>query len=82
MQDFDEAHRAVHYPEDRRFRVRIAPRFVIAIAALAIIPFASAWVWYWVAELPIGISIPTIDPNSPYGFPLWLRLSHFLNFLS
>lgn len=83
MQAFDKAHRAVHYPNDRRFRVRIAPRVLIVIAVIVSTSVLAAWIQYWIAGLPGGLVIPNVDPLAPpepNGFPLWLRLSHFLNF--
>ncbi|MEO6788464.1 MAG: cytochrome b/b6 domain-containing protein, partial [Chthoniobacteraceae bacterium] len=83
MQAFDEAHRTVHYPPDRRFRIWIGPRFVLVIAAACLVPVLLAWGQYLIAGLPAGLSLQPVDPAhppGPHGFPLWLRLSHFLNF--
>lgn len=80
MQNFDEGHRAVHYPADRRFRVRISPRFLLVLAVVAIVPLAIAWGQFLVAGLPAEVAIPPIDSSNVHGFPLWLRLCHFLNF--
>ncbi len=83
MQAFDEAHRAVHYPADRRFRIWMDPRFTLGIAVAGLVPVLLAWGQYFIVGLPAGISFPLVDPAhppSPHGFPLWLRLSHFLNF--
>jgi hypothetical protein len=33
MVSFDAAHRAVHYPQDRRFRIWVRPSILIGIAA-------------------------------------------------
>ena len=42
MQAFDEVHRAIHYPPDRRFRVWIDRRFIFAFAVVALAPVAIA----------------------------------------
>src|ERR1035437_3204536 len=83
MQAFDEVHRAIHYPPDRRFRVWINPRFVLAFAAVALAPVAIAWGQYLIAGLPTETFLPAINLNKPptsHGFPAWLRLTHFVNF--
>ncbi len=80
MQKFDESHRAVHYPEDRRFRVRISSWFLLVLTILAITPVLIAWGQYWLAGLPPAVAEPPRDPAGPYGFPLLVRLCHFLNF--
>ena len=38
MIPFDAAHKAVHYPPDRRFRVWIRPSFVAGAVALILVP--------------------------------------------
>lgn len=80
MQKFDESHRAVHFPVDRRFRIRIAPRILIALAVLTIMPVLIAWAQFGIVGLPAGILQPPIDSAGPHGFPFLLRLCHFLNF--
>jgi sulfoxide reductase catalytic subunit YedY len=44
MVAFDAAHRAVHYPADRRFRVWIRPSLLALVALLVVIPVAMAWI--------------------------------------
>ncbi len=80
MQKFDENHRAVHYPEDRRFRVRIAPWFLLVLAVVAIFPLVAAWGQYWLLGMPPAVVEPPRDPAGSYGFPILVRLCHFLNF--
>jgi len=83
MQAFDEVHRAVHYPPDRRFRVWINPRFIFAFAVVALTPVLIAWGQYLIYGLPAESFLPPINlehPSSPHGFPAWLRLTHFVNF--
>jgi methionine sulfoxide reductase catalytic subunit len=83
MQVFDEAHRAVHYPPDRRFRVWINPWFIFAFAVVALAPVVIAWGQYLIFGLPTESFLPPINlanPPNPHGFPGWLRLTHFVNF--
>ena len=42
MISFDAAHRAVHYPLDRRFRVWIRRSFLIAASVVAVLPVLAA----------------------------------------
>jgi sulfoxide reductase catalytic subunit YedY len=79
---FDDAHRAVHAPADRRFRIWIRPR-ILAGAGLALaVLLAAAWiealVWGEPRLAPIAANAGA-DPI--HGFPGWLRACHFLNFL-
>jgi DMSO/TMAO reductase YedYZ molybdopterin-dependent catalytic subunit/thiosulfate reductase cytochrome b subunit len=78
---FDAAHKAVHYPPDRRFRIWVRPPILI-VAGAAILSFlAAAWIEFAVAGLPHIAALQTAaNPASSHGFPLWLRLTHFLNF--
>ncbi|MEO6875846.1 MAG: hypothetical protein ABI222_13595, partial [Opitutaceae bacterium] len=80
---FDAAHRAVHYPEDRRFRIWLRPSLWLAGGGVLLALIAAAWIQFALAGLP---RLPPVALHylnslpSPPGFPLWLRLSHFLNF--
>lgn len=78
---FDAAHRAVHYPDDRRFRIWIRPSLLAGAGIILVLLIAPAWVQWALAGLP-GIVLPpeTGTSSIPHGFPLWLRLCHFLNF--
>ena len=81
---FDAAHRAVHYPDDRRFRIWIKPAILWGIAVAIFIPFGIAWLQYALAGLPYIAPIPQYNPassTSPHGFPLSIRYTHFFNFL-
>ena len=81
---FDAAHRAVHYPPDRRFRIWIRPAIVICTVAAILAVIAAAWIEVGISGLPPIPLIPVIHPNNvagPHGFPAWIRWSHFFNFL-
>lgn len=84
MIHFDEAHRAVYYPDDRRFRVWIRPSILILLLILGLGPFVLAWMQNAIFELPY-IAPATASHESvasgPYGFPFWIRWSHFFNLL-
>ena len=81
---FDDAHRAVHYPPDRRFRIWIKPSILIGIFVAIAAIVGAAWIEVAVWGLPSVPAVPQIYPNNfagPHGFPAWVRYSHFFNFL-
>jgi len=85
MISFDAAHKAVHYPEDRRFRIWIRPSILTGIAVALAGIIAAAWIEVAIAGLPAVPAIPQVYPSNfagPHGFPVWLRYCHFFNFLS
>lgn len=82
MISFDAPHRAVHYPEDRRFRIWIRPSVLGVIAVLVIVPLALAWIQAAFFGLPhIAPSPASVEGalTGPHGFPAWIRWSHFFN---
>ena len=84
MISFDSAHQAVHYPNDRRFRVWIRPSILIGIAIVAVSAVLAAWIEVALAGLPHIPPVPQVYPSNfagPHGFPLWVRYCHFFNFL-
>ncbi|MBZ5667850.1 MAG: molybdopterin-dependent oxidoreductase [Acidobacteriia bacterium] len=81
---FDTAHAAVHYPNDRRFRIWIRPSVLIIACGALILPIVAAWVEISISGLPYIQAIPQIYPNNfagPHGFPVWVRYCHFFNFV-
>jgi len=83
MITFDVAHRAVHYPNDRRFRIWIRPSILIGFAVAILAAVLASWIEFAVAGLPRVPPVPQIYPHDfagPHGFPLWVRYCHFFNF--
>jgi methionine sulfoxide reductase catalytic subunit len=81
---FDAAHRAVHYPPDRRFRIWICPSILIGTGCAVVALIAAAWIEVALAGMPPVAAIPQTYPNNfagPHGFPVWVRYCHFFNFL-
>jgi methionine sulfoxide reductase catalytic subunit len=81
---FDAAHRAVHYPPDRRFRIWICPSILIGAGCAVVALIAAAWIEFALAGMPPVAAIPQTYPNNfagPHGFPVWVRYCHFFNFL-
>ncbi len=81
MIQFDAAHKAVHYPPDRRFRVWIKPAFIAGIILMILIPFLLAWGEAAIFGLPHIPPVPPFESSAPHGFPAWIRYAHFFNFL-
>ena len=74
----------VHYPADRRFRVWVRPAFLLLFVALAVLPLVAAWAQFLTAGLPAAPLTAPIAAEAiaaPSGFPAWLRLTHYVNFL-
>ena len=71
------------FPSDRRMRVSIKPVFFVAFAFLAIAPVVVAWAQFFFLGLP-GIPSPAhtnpLSVSDPIGFPVWIRLTHYVNF--
>src|SRR5271166_1112548 len=79
---FDDAHRTVHYPNDRRFRVWVRPSLLVGLLVLALAPVVLAWVQNAVFGLPFIAQSPASHEGAasgPHGFPFWIRWSHFFN---
>jgi methionine sulfoxide reductase catalytic subunit len=84
MVTFDAAHRAVHYPPDRRFRIWIRLRIVIGFVIAIIAVIAAAWIEVAIFGMPAVPALSQVYPDNfagPHGFPVWVRYSHFFNFL-
>jgi DMSO/TMAO reductase YedYZ molybdopterin-dependent catalytic subunit/thiosulfate reductase cytochrome b subunit len=80
---FDAAHKAVHYPPDRRFRIWIKPSFLVIAICLALIPLVLAWVQAAIYGLPYLAPVQQFNAatfTGVHGFPWWLRWAHFFNF--
>ncbi len=78
---FDAAHRAVHFPADRRFRIWIRPSLLIGIGAIILAVLAVSWIQVAVFGLPIIEAASPVSSAAPHGFPVWVRYCHFFNFL-
>lgn len=81
---FDAAHKAVHYPPDRRFRIWIKPSFIATAICLALVPLVLAWGQAAIYGLPYIAPATQFNPatfTGVHGFPWWLRWAHFFNFV-
>ncbi len=82
MIPFDAAHKTVHYPKDRKFRIWIRPSILALLIVLCFIPLVLAWVQSAVYGLPyIAPTTASVQgaASGPHGFPAWVRWSHFFN---
>ena len=72
------------YPSDRRMWVHVKWPFLALAFVAGVAPVAAAWGWYLAFGLPeIGPGPRVTEPSAsdPIGFPVWLRLAHFVNLL-
>ena len=83
MIPFDDAHRAVHYPPDRGFRLWIRPSVLALTGAIVLIPLILAWIQRAICGLPHIPSPSELEASAPGppGFPAWVCWSHFFNTL-
>ena len=82
MTHFSEAEKTVHYPADRRSFAAVKPYMLVIIFALIIGLPGIAWLQYLLVGLPVDTSlavVPLIIADAS-GFPIWLNLSHWVNF--
>jgi len=80
---FTPAEKAMHYPEDRRFFVRLKPYMMFIIGMVLLGSIIIAWIQYLFFGLPPDPSLsfsPVAVPNQPSGFPMWINVSHWVNF--
>jgi sulfoxide reductase catalytic subunit YedY len=79
---FTKDEKAIHYPEDRRVVIAIKPYMLIIFGIIIFGLIAAAWLQYLLIGLPINPSSVsyTTTPEYPKGFPMWINLSHWVNF--
>jgi methionine sulfoxide reductase catalytic subunit len=72
------------YPEDRRQTVWVRPSLLLTAGAIVLLFLIAAWGQYLLIGLPyVHVYTPAELHNAktPSGFPIWLRLAHYANFL-
>jgi hypothetical protein len=72
--------KAVHYPDDRRMFLGIKPYILVIFAVIIVGMIGAAWLQYLLIGLPANPAIPLTTSSDPRGFPLWISLSHWVNF--
>ncbi|MCQ6958363.1 molybdopterin-dependent oxidoreductase [Mucilaginibacter aquariorum] len=80
--NFNKAEQKIRYPEDRRWFIGIKPVALVVLLILLMMTVGLAWLQFIVFGLPAdpSRSLPPLSPSDPTGFPLWLSLSHWVNF--
>lgn len=80
--NFNEAERAIKYPQDRRMFIGVNPYALVIILVFLTATIGLAWIQYMVFGLPPdpSLTFPVLNTADPKGFPLWLCLSHWINF--
>ncbi|MFN6051673.1 MAG: hypothetical protein ACK47R_12650, partial [Planctomycetia bacterium] len=79
----DRLHDKLLYPDDRRISIRIKLGWLLFFLVVAVAPVAVAWIQYLTQGLPELQERAMFHPDSafdPIGFPIWIRLTHFVNF--
>ncbi len=63
--------------------MRIQRTVLLLLVSLVVIPVAAAYLQWAVFGLPPVPALPQLEPEvlAPSGFPPWLRITHFVNFL-
>ncbi|QEC69147.1 molybdopterin-dependent oxidoreductase [Panacibacter ginsenosidivorans] len=79
---FTKEEKAIHYPADRRTFIAVKPYMLVIFAIVILLPVVAAWLQYLIAGLPAdpGLIFTSITPAEPNGFPIWVNLSHWVNF--
>ncbi|MGZ3768497.1 MAG: molybdopterin-dependent oxidoreductase [Bdellovibrio sp.] len=79
--DRPDKYSRVHFPPDRRLIIRPTPHTLAALAIFVLTPVILAWLHYIFWGLPnlSNTSLP-LDSHT-VGFPGWIRLTHFVNFI-
>lgn len=80
---FTSAEREMQYPKDRSFFVALKPYMFIILGIVFMGSFLIAWAQYLILGLPPDPSLafsPVASPTEPSGFPMWINISHWVNF--
>lgn len=81
--DFTKAEREMHFPKDRRFVIRLKPRMLFILLFILLGSIVLAWLQYLIFGLPADPSASFSNvarKNEVSGFPVWVNLSHWVNF--
>jgi sulfoxide reductase catalytic subunit YedY len=81
---FDDAHRRLHVPDDRRMVVILRRPYIIWLVIAIALPIALAWLQVLAlgihsASAPVAGITASAPGGAPRGFPIWIRWTHFAN---
>src|SRR4029079_7970992 len=79
---FTKEEKAIHYPADRRTFIAVKPYMLVIFSIIILLPIVAAWLQYLIRGLPAdpGLNFTLTTPADPSGFPIWVNLSHWVNF--
>ncbi len=79
---FSPAEKEVHAPADKRVFIAFKPYIFVIIGILLATSAGAAWLQYLLTGLPADPSVinSITTATAPKGFPVWVRLSHWVNF--
>ena len=75
---------AVRYPQDRRQAIWVRPSLLVIVCVITLAVVAAAWGQFLLFGLPYVHVYTLAELHNSHvkpGFPAWLRLAHFANFL-
>jgi len=80
--NFSKEEQKIHFPEDRRRFIGFNPYAAGFIIILLLLTVGLAWLQFIVFGLPADTSIklPVLSLSDPRGFPIWVSISHWVNF--
>jgi methionine sulfoxide reductase catalytic subunit len=64
--------------------MHIRRKTLFLLASPFVFLLIAAYVQWIILGLPVLSSLPIVDPRemaAPFGFPAWLRVNHYINFL-
>jgi len=64
--------------------MHIRRKTLFLLASPFVVLLIAAYVQWIILGLPVLSSLPIVDPRemaAPFGFPAWLRVNHYINFL-
>jgi len=78
---FDNAHKALHFPDDRRIVVVLDRRYFVWLLVAIAAPILLAWYQVTVFGVPSAPALAAAHADGPArGFPDWIRWTHLANF--
>ena len=79
---FNKAEQQIRYPQDRRWFIGISAYALVGILIILLLTIGLAWFQFLAFGLPGDPSakLHAVLLSNPIGFPMWVSLSHWVNF--